>query len=59
MTVQLYFGGWDNRVHAIDAEGKHKWGYKTADHIWSSPAIGNNDMVYCGAEDYYIFALKT
>jgi outer membrane protein assembly factor BamB len=45
-------------LYAIHSNnGSLKWKYNTGDHIYSSPAIGEDGTIYFGCEDYNIYAL--
>lgn len=51
----LYVGSFDGKLYALDARtGTVKWSFKTGDHIYSSPALGedaagNTTAIYFGS----------
>jgi outer membrane protein assembly factor BamB len=46
-----------NYLYAFYPNGTLKWKYKTGNHIWSSPAIGNDGTIYFGDHNNYINTL--
>jgi outer membrane protein assembly factor BamB len=56
-TRTIFFGSWDGRVYAADADtGRLKWYFRTDGPIVSSPAV-DSSTVFVGSYDHYIYAL--
>jgi outer membrane protein assembly factor BamB len=60
----VYIGSFDSNLYALDpTDGKAKWSYKTADHIYSSVALGETggrtSVVYLTSTDGRAIALDT
>jgi len=56
----IYIGtvqGSPNYLYAINLNGTLRWKYKTDNHIYSSPTIENDGIIYFGSQDQYIYAL--
>lgn len=54
----VYIGGWDYKVHAINAKtGVPIWKFSTRNLIQSSPTVANN-TVFIGANDNTFYALS-
>jgi len=59
----VYVGSFDARLYALDpSTGRVRWSFKTSDHIYASPALGENaagrtDAVYIGSTDGSVDAL--
>ena len=57
VTGRVYVGGWDCKVHALDAlTGALVWSYTTGGKVDSSPTVAG-DMVYVGSHDGNVYAL--
>lgn len=54
----IYFGGWDNQLYALHADGTLKWTFPTGGYISSSPAVDANGVVYVGSWDHNIYAVN-
>lgn len=53
----MYFGTWDGRVRALNAEtGEHLWTFKIDQSVRSTPAVVDG-TVYIGANDCTLYAL--
>lgn len=52
-----YFDVSGGKLVAIDPSGHEKWIFKTAVDIKSSPAIGDNGVIYFGCRDRRIYAV--
>ena len=59
----VYVGSFDSRLYALDpSTGAVRWSFKTSDHIYASPALGQDragrtDAVYIASADGSIYAL--
>jgi len=54
----LYFGSWDNRVHAIRAKnGKEVWSYDTGERVNTSPAYSKG-RIFVGNQAGSVYALN-
>jgi len=53
----IYFGCFDNYLHALNPDGTEKWKYKTGGWIWSAPAISENGTIYIGSYDNGLLSL--
>ena len=54
----IYFGSYDNKVHAVRPNGQKEWTFQTTGNIASSPTIGINGTIYAGTDDGYLYAIK-
>ena len=54
----VYFGAWDGKLYALNADGTLRWTYQTESYISSSPALGPDGAVYFGSWDGYVYALN-
>jgi outer membrane protein assembly factor BamB len=53
----LYVGSFDANLYALDgATGKPRWTFRTRDHIYASPALGD-DTVYVASTDGSVYAV--
>ena len=52
----IYFGGFDNGFYCIDHDGSFVWKYHTSGPDVSGPEY-ENDVIYFGSSDGYLFAL--
>ncbi len=48
----------DNKLYALNPNGKQKWNYTTGGYIKSSPAIGSDGTIYFGSYDYKFYAIN-
>lgn len=55
----IYFGTWDDQVHALTPTGALAFTVPTGGNIWSSPAIDNNGVLYIGSYDRLLYAIQT
>lgn len=61
----VYIGSFDSNLYALDpTTGATKWTFGANDHIYSSPALGqdahgNTDAVYIASTDGSVYALST
>src|SRR5262245_2065320 len=59
----LYVGSFDGKLYALDARtGAVRWSFTTGDHVYSSPALGedaagNTTAIYFGSADGNVYAL--
>jgi len=56
----IYFGtvyGDPNYLYALNQNGILKWKYSVSNHIYSSPAIGEDGTIYFGCDNHNIYAL--
>ena len=44
----IYFGAWDNNLHAVNPDGTSKWKFGANADIVSSPAIDEDGTIYFG-----------
>jgi outer membrane protein assembly factor BamB len=60
----VYVGSFDSRLYALDpSTGAVRWTFKTADHVYSSPALeqdarGHTDAIYVASADGSVYALN-
>jgi outer membrane protein assembly factor BamB len=55
----IYFGGWDNYLHAINPDGSEKWRFDTGDIIDGCiPAIDDSGTIYVCNIGGYVFAVN-
>ena len=60
----VYVGSFDSKLYALDpATGAVRWSFATSDHIYSSPALGQDsaghpDGVYIASADGSVYALS-
>ncbi len=47
----IYFGSLDKNVYALNHNGLLEWSYYTFGQVLSSPAVGDDDVIYVGAID--------
>ncbi len=53
----IYVGSGDNNLYAIDkTDGEELWNYTTGSHIYSTPAVGDEE-IYFGSYDGNLYAL--
>src|SRR5690606_35006126 len=52
-----YVGAAD-RIVAVGADGSVRWVRPMADYVISSPAIGDNGLIYAGCRDGNVYALS-
>lgn len=53
----LYVGSFDSKLYALDAKtGVPRWTFQTRDHIYSSPALGE-DAIYVASTDGSVYAV--
>ena len=54
----VFFGSDDHKVYALKRlTGALVWNYTTGSWVNSSPAIGENGIVYVGSDDFNVYAL--
>ena len=54
----LYFGSWDNRIHAIRAKnGKEIWSYDTGERVNTSPAFSKG-LIFAANQAGSVYALN-
>ncbi len=59
----VYVGSFDSKLYALDpATGKPRWTFETTDHIYSSPALGQDraghtNAIYIASTDGSVYAL--
>ncbi len=54
----LYFGSWDNRIHAIRARnGKEIWSYDTGERVNTSPAYSKG-LIFAANQAGNVYALR-
>ena len=51
-------GSYDRYLYAINPDGSLKWKFRTADYIYSSPAISSDGTIYVGSFDGYLYAIN-
>ena len=54
----VYVGGRDERLYAIDKDGKLLWTHRTDAPIYSAPAVSAQEQIYAGSEDGVLYALR-
>ena len=56
----VYVGSFDGALHALDPRtGEDRWSYTTDDHIYASPALGENSVYVASADgSVYAFDLR-
>ncbi|MGZ4202033.1 MAG: outer membrane protein assembly factor BamB family protein, partial [Thermoleophilaceae bacterium] len=60
----VYVGSFDSKLYALDpATGAVRWSFATSDHIYSSPALGQDgagrtDGIYIASADGSVYALS-
>ncbi len=54
----IYFGSFNRRVYAVDANGRERWSFAVDAPIWGSPAIGPDGTVYIGTIGGRLYALS-
>jgi len=54
----IYFGGANHKLYAVNPNGDLKWTYGTGDWVYSSPAIASDGTIYVGSEDKYLYAIN-
>lgn len=53
----VYVTSHDGHLYAIDANGKQRWKFATADRVWSTPAVAEDGTVYIGSDDDNLYAV--
>jgi outer membrane protein assembly factor BamB len=53
----IFFGSRDDRLYALDGDGKLLWSYVTQGDVDGSPAIALDGTVYVGSDDGRLYAL--
>ncbi len=55
----IYFGCWDYKIYALNADGTLKWTYATGDAVtYPSPVVDKEGTIYIGSRDDYFYALN-
>jgi len=54
----IYFGSFDNHLHALNKYGTEKWRYKTGGWIWAAPTIDEDGTVYVSSYDAKLHAVN-
>ena len=60
----VYVGAFDGSLHALDPDsGTERWSFATAEHIYSSPALGQGPdgstrAIYIGSADGSLYAVR-
>jgi len=52
----IYIGSEDQYLYALNPDGSLKWKYLTGGWVFTTPAIGM-DEIYFGSDDYYLYSL--
>ena len=52
----IYIGSEDQYLYAFNPDGSLKWRYLTGGWVFTTPAIGA-DEIYFGSDDYYLYSL--
>ncbi len=52
----FYIGGWDNKLHALAADGTPRWRFETGANITASPAV-TEETVFAGSWDWKVYAI--
>jgi outer membrane protein assembly factor BamB len=53
----IYYGTYDKKVMALNADGTKKWEFLTGGQVYNVPAIGADGTVYIGSNDKKVYAL--
>ncbi len=53
----LYFSSFTT-IYALDLDGNLKWKFKITSTIKKAPAVGDNGIVYFGADNRYLYAVS-
>jgi len=53
----IYVGSSDDMLHAVNPDGTGKWTFMTGHNVVSTPAIGENKVLYFGSQIGSLFAL--
>ena len=60
MYGYIYFGSQDYHLYKITSSGSLIWSYGSGGSFISSPALSyNNEVVYCGNTDTYLYAVAS
>ncbi|MFO0649943.1 MAG: PQQ-binding-like beta-propeller repeat protein [Polyangiales bacterium] len=53
-----YFGSQDNKVYAVDAQGRVAWRFVTGDDVDAPPMLDADNNVYVGSDDGNVYAIS-
>ncbi len=54
----IYLGRFDQKLCAMDPDGRIKWNFKTGSEVQSSPAVGQDGTIYFGCRDRKFYAVS-
>ena len=54
----ILFGSEDDRLYALEPDGRLRWSVELGGDVDSSPLIGPDGTIYVGADDKKLYALR-
>lgn len=54
----IYVGGHDDKLHALDPDGRLRWSFATRGDIDASPVLSPDGTLYFGSRDGFVYAIR-